>query len=33
LVEIGEKLFLQAMDSRNNSHQEINVKLIERQTV
>ncbi|NYE05762.1 DNA-binding LacI/PurR family transcriptional regulator [Bacillus niacini] len=33
LVEIGEKLFLQALDSRSNSHEEINVKLIERQTV
>lgn len=33
LVEIGEKLFLQAIDSRNNSHEEIYVKLIERQTV
>lgn len=33
LVEIGEKLFLQAMDSINPSHEEIVVKLIERQTV
>lgn len=33
LVEIGKKLFLQAIDSRNNSHEEIDVKLIERQTV
>ncbi|MFP3847177.1 LacI family DNA-binding transcriptional regulator [Priestia filamentosa] len=33
LVEIGRKLFLQAIDKRKNSHEEIDVKLIERQTV
>lgn len=33
LVEIGEKLFLQAIDSSTISHEEINVKLIKRQTV
>jgi DNA-binding LacI/PurR family transcriptional regulator len=33
LVEIGGKLFLQALENRNNSHEEIYVKLIERQTV
>lgn len=33
LVEIGEKLFLQAIDNGNNTHEEIHVKLIERQTV
>lgn len=33
LVEIGKKLFLQTIDNRNNTHEEIYVKLIERQTV
>lgn len=33
LVEIGRKLFLQAMDQEKNSHEEIVVKLIERDTV
>jgi len=33
LVEIGRKLFCQAIDNRENSHEEISVKLIERQTV
>jgi DNA-binding LacI/PurR family transcriptional regulator len=33
LVEIGEKVFLQAIDSSTHSHEEIDVKLIERQTV
>ena len=33
LVEIGGKLFLQAIDGRNNSHEEIHVRLMERQTV
>lgn len=33
LVEIGKKLFLQAIDKEKNSHVEIQVKLIERQTV
>ncbi|MGM0903925.1 MAG: LacI family DNA-binding transcriptional regulator [Bacillota bacterium] len=33
LVEIGEKLFLQAINSSTISHEEINVKLIKRQTV
>jgi DNA-binding LacI/PurR family transcriptional regulator len=33
LVEIGKKLFLQAIDHTKNSHEEISVKLIERQTV
>ncbi|MFT4415415.1 LacI family DNA-binding transcriptional regulator [Fredinandcohnia humi] len=33
LVKIGSKLFLQAIDPIKNSHEEIYVKLIERQTV
>lgn len=33
LVEIGRKLFFQAIDHKNISHEEIDVKLIERQTV
>jgi DNA-binding LacI/PurR family transcriptional regulator len=33
LVEIGQKLFLQAIDSTKNSHEKIDVQLIERQTV
>jgi DNA-binding LacI/PurR family transcriptional regulator len=33
LVEIGRKLFLQAKDNKENSHEEIVVKLIERETV
>lgn len=33
LIEIGRKLFLQAIDKTNHSHEEIVVKLIERQTV
>jgi DNA-binding LacI/PurR family transcriptional regulator len=33
LVEVGRKLFLQAMDGENVSHEEIDVKLIERETV
>jgi DNA-binding LacI/PurR family transcriptional regulator len=33
LVKIGKKLFLQAMDRFNQSHEEIVVQLIERQTV
>lgn len=33
LVEIGRKLFLQAIEHTKNSHEEIHVKLIERQTV
>jgi DNA-binding LacI/PurR family transcriptional regulator len=33
LVKIGKKLFLQAMDRSNQSHEEIVVQLIERQTV
>lgn len=33
LVEIGRKLFLQAIDHTKKSHEEISVKLIERQTV
>lgn len=33
LVEIGRKLFLQAINDTNPSHEEIVVKLIERKTV
>jgi DNA-binding LacI/PurR family transcriptional regulator len=33
LVEVGKKLFHQAMDGENVSHEEIPVKLIERETV
>ena len=33
LIEIGRNLFLQAIDVRKNSHEEIQVKLIERKTV
>ena len=33
LVEMGKKLMLQAIDSESRTHEEISVKLIERQTV
>ncbi|PLR95124.1 LacI family DNA-binding transcriptional regulator [Bacillus sp. T33-2] len=33
LVEVGRKLFLQAIDENGNFHEEISVKLIERQTI